>query len=419
MNREDLSKLSKEQLINMLLGKPPVSANKTGPVKQTASTAVGPVFKPKSLTQLAAEKLEQSIKRPAVLPKQSNRLPTLKTLAENAMVKDKIRYFEELSDKQVPTVRLHKIPVSLQNMRDEELGRARVSKYTRQSPFQNLFHNRLQQMPSKRERAQITINAVIEHTIGNRTEYTDKTYGPFKMEVTKFSKPDMYKFLMYTLLQNNFIILSTETIAEIGATITTHNEEFFKDHVAGALKLNTFFLDKQFQIKQRGDNTCMVDFVWHNCQGKKGFQKYTYQKLSDELEVYASASFPRMSTQELVDWAKACHPNVSIHAYDSTWHKFLKHIASTNHKNICLVFYIKDHHLYPIQDNRLKHIATQANQGGADNLWRYVSELKWSNKSSNYIMYEELENNELTEEGKPTLLTIENHVIVLPPDMKI
>ena len=34
-------------------------------------------------------------------------------------------------------------------------------------------------------------------------------------------------------------------------------------------------------------------------------------------------------------------------------------------------------------------------------------------------MYEELENNELTEEGKPTLLTIENHVTVLPPDMKI
>ena len=34
-------------------------------------------------------------------------------------------------------------------------------------------------------------------------------------------------------------------------------------------------------------------------------------------------------------------------------------------------------------------------------------------------MYEELENNELTEEGKPTLLTIESHVIVLPPNMKI
>ena len=48
----------------------------------------------------------------------------------------------------------------------------------------------------------------------------------------------------------------------------------------------------------------MVDFVWHNCQGKKGFQKYTYQKLYDEMEVYGSASFPMMSTQELIDWVK-------------------------------------------------------------------------------------------------------------------
>ena len=278
-----------------------VSANKAGPVKQTASAKAGPVFQPKSLTQLAANKIEQSIKRPAALPKQSTRLPTLKTLAANAMVKDKIKYFEELSDKQAPTIRLHKIPVSLQNMRDEELEQANVSKYIRHTSFQNLFHNRLQQMPGKRERAQVTINAVIEHTIGNRTEFADKTYGPFKMEVPKLSKPDMYKFLMYTLLQNNFTVLSTETIAEIGATITTRNEQFFKDHKVGALKLNTFFLDKQFQIKQRGDNTCMVHFVWHNCQGKKGFQKYTYQKLYDEMEVYGSASFPMMSINTRVN----------------------------------------------------------------------------------------------------------------------
>ena len=148
----------------------------------------------------------------------------------------------------------------------------------------------------------ITIQAEIEHTLGNLTEFINKSYGPFKMEVPKLSKTDMYKFMMYTLLKNNFTVLSTETISEIGATITTHNEQFFKDHRVGALKINTFFLDKQFQIKQRGDNTCMVDFVWHNCKGKRGFQKYTYQKLSDELEEYA-ASFPLMSTQELVDWA--------------------------------------------------------------------------------------------------------------------
>ena len=99
--------------------------------------------------------------------------------------------------------------------------------------------------------------------------------------------------------------------------------------------------------------------VWYNCKGKKGFQKYSYQKLSDELEEYA-ASFPMMTAQELVEWARHCHPNVSIHAYDSTWRKFMKHIASKNNRNASLVFYIEDHHLYPIQDNHLKHIATQA-----------------------------------------------------------
>ena len=130
-----------------------------------------------------------------------------------------------------------------------------------------------------------------------------------------------------------------------------------------------------------------------------------------------------MSTQELIDWAKACHPNVSIHAYDSTWRKFMKHIASAS-RDISLVFYIKDHHLYPIQDNHLKQIATKANQGGADNLWRYMSELKWSNRSSNYIKYQQLVDNadadivkqKDNKTNKPTIPTIENHVIVLPPD---
>ena len=86
----------------------------------------------------------------------------------------------------------------------------------------------------------------------------------------------------------------------------------------------TFFLDKQFPIKLRGDNTCMIDFVWHHCRNKKRFKSYTYNKLKQELSEYGS-SFPMMSTQELVDWAKACHPNVSIHAHDATYRKFVKH----------------------------------------------------------------------------------------------
>ena len=105
-NRKDLSKMSKDELINMLMGKQTASANLAGPVNQTASAnQVGPVFQPKSLTQLAAEKMEQSIKRPA---KQPSRMPSLTQLAARALVKDRIKYFEELSDKQAPTIKLDK-----------------------------------------------------------------------------------------------------------------------------------------------------------------------------------------------------------------------------------------------------------------------------------------------------------------------
>lgn len=43
-------------------------------------------------------------------------------------------------------------------MRDEELARARVSKFDKQSSFQDMFEQRLQQMPGKREKVQITIH---------------------------------------------------------------------------------------------------------------------------------------------------------------------------------------------------------------------------------------------------------------------
>ena len=56
-----------------------------------------------------------------------------------------------------------------------------------------------------------------------------------------------------------------------------------------------------------------------------------------------------------------------------------------------------------------------------------MSELKWSNRSSNYIKYQQLVDNadadivkqKDNKTNKPTLLAIENHVIILPEDMKI
>lgn len=149
-----------------------------------------------------------------------------------------------------------------------------ANRFTPDSSFQKLLNERLRHIPGKRENVQITINADVMNIIGNKSTITPKTYGPFRMTVPKMDTDDMYKYMIYTLLQNNFSILSTQTIANVGAKITTHNEQFFKHHEAGALKLSTFFLDKQFTIKQCGDNTCMVDIVWHHCKNKRGFKTF-------------------------------------------------------------------------------------------------------------------------------------------------
>ena len=75
--------------------------------------------------------------------------------------------------------------------------------------------------------------------------------------------------------------------------------QFFKDHKMGAFKLESFFLDKQRPIKSRGENTCVLDYIWDQCRGKRGF-KHTYDKLKEEVKEYAS-DLPLTSTQEIIE----------------------------------------------------------------------------------------------------------------------
>ena len=68
-------------------------------------------------------------------------------------MRDKIKHYENLSDKQASTIRLDKKIVSLEDMRNEELTTQRVSKYKKDSSFQNLFKNRSDNMPGKGEKS--------------------------------------------------------------------------------------------------------------------------------------------------------------------------------------------------------------------------------------------------------------------------
>ena len=114
----------------------------------------------------------------------------------------------------------------------------------------------------------------------------------------------------------------------------------------GGLKLDSYFLNNHKRIKSYGKNTCVIDYVWDQVRGKKKDLKlnYDYEKLKNEIYGFV-VEMPMVNTQELVNWAKSCHPNISIHAFDATYRKFLKH--TTNHSNVTLVYAVKDHHFIP------------------------------------------------------------------------
>ena len=298
--------------------------------------------------------------------------------------------------------------VSLDEFRRDEA--ARVNRFGKNSAFVDLFEDRLDNMPGERMNISITVHVTI--TTGLIEE--NRTFGPFEMEIPELDKNDMYKFMMYTLLVNNFTTLSGQVISKVGAKVLTHNKQYFAQHFMEGVKLENHLLSKHRKIKSHGNTTCVQDFIWDQVKGQRGFKTYTYKKLAKEVNSYATIDIigqlaPKLNTENLIMWAKECHPNVSIHAFDSTYRKFVTH--TNNCSNISLVYIVKDHHCFPITKEDLKKVAAKANQGGTSNLLKYMAELKWSRRNENVCKLEFF--------NDVATLKRENAVVILPEEAKM
>ena len=71
-----------------------------------------------------------------------------------------------------------------------------------------------------------------------------------------------------------------------------------------------------------------------------------------------------------------------------------------------LVYIVKDHHCFPITDEKLKMVASKANQGGCEDLLKYMTDMKWTRRHENVIQIKKIDN--ICEKKK------ENHIIVIP-----
>ena len=79
-------------------------------------------------------------------------------------------------------------------------------------------------------------------------------------------------------------------------------------------------------------------------------------------------------------------------------------------RNVCLLYIVKDNHCHPITDEKLKLVASKAKRGGCSDLLKHMFELKWKRRYETVMKIK----------TKDDIINLEkeNHIIVLPEDMK-
>lgn len=405
MNKRDLKKLSRSELIKLLLKqekKKPKNTmvDKKPKKKQKKVYNHDNLFNDNPFPNLVItnDPIERTMKKVIKQDKNINE--------QTALINDK---YSKLVTKEKKVHNYPIIKATLDQYRKDEMKLSN-DKNKRLKSFVDLFAKRLNEMQGKEQTVSITIHVKLSHLLRGMNEtVSEHTYGPFTVDKpVNLSIPDTYKFALYTLMKTNVTFLSGESVTHIGCKIVNLDKKRVIKHKMGKLKLESYLLNKQRPIKSHGVNTCVVDYVWDQVRGQRGFKTYTYDMLKSETYEYVPEG-EMISTEELINWAKECHDNVSIHAFDSRYRKFITH--SKNCSNILLVYIVKDHHCYPITNEKLKIVASKANQGGCNDLLKHMSDLKWTRRHDNVTKIKSVDD--------ICSLDKENYIVVLPENTKM
>ena len=302
--------------------------------------------------------------------------------------------------KNIPNKNITHLPLIEASLYDYHHSEIKLSDSPKRAEmsFIKLFKNRIKHLPKE------TVSISIKFKLNGDKEKKQTPYTVSKP--INLTKEDNYKFAMYILIKKGFEQQSGDCISHIGANIKLDKKNIM-DHKVGCLKLESYLLSKQ--RPRHGEESCVLDFIWDQVRGKPGFKTYDYKKLKNELYKYVDSD-ENISTRELIDWVKECHTNVSIHAFDCRYKNFVRHIAKSYNVDVLLVYIVKDHHLHPITNEKLKLIAAKYGQGGCDNLLKHLSEMKWTRRHDNIIKIDNKDD---------SFKERENNIIILPEDMKM
>ena len=236
MNKSDLKKLSKSELIKLLLKKE--KKPKTVVVDERPKKKQKVVYNHDNLFDddlfpdfaVTSYPFERTMKK---VIKQDNNINE-----QTASIND--RYSKLVTDEKKVT-HYPMIKATLDEFRKEEIRRSN-DKNKRLKSFVDLFGKRLNEMQGRRDKVSIRIHIELSHALRGMIEtVSEHTYGPFTVNKPyNMSKRDGYKFALYVLMNKNITFLSGESVTQIGFDITQLNKKEPRKHKLGKLKLESY-----------------------------------------------------------------------------------------------------------------------------------------------------------------------------------
>lgn len=153
-----------------------------------------------------------------------------------------------------------------------------------------------------------------------------------------------------------------------------------------ATRLHTKLINGIDKIHIR-DNFCVVDSVYYQVIGKKGFHNYTLKKFTTELSNYVDGPIDEgVSINELINWAQNEHTNITICCIDPLHNVFQFHKATQKNNIIQLYFLVNNGHVYPILDkNQIDDIRYKKRFDIDDLLQKFEFIIEHCGESFNFI----------------------------------
>ena len=166
--------------------------------------------------------------------------------------------------------------------------------------FVALFQQRL--VYSKRE-VSIIVDVMIDG-VGKG----QKAFGPI---VTRYPKTkvtrDIYRLLMFEVLtRTNLQIVSGEYIDELGAQVTFMAKKDPLDHKKKGTVVNSILLSKcdhDSENKPSRRNKFVLDYLWSQIKGKRGFLKHSRHCLEHKMCWLVNYEYG-ISTRETLEWVR-------------------------------------------------------------------------------------------------------------------